>query len=215
MSKIKTSELQKEFFVTLGELLKSDGFRRRISQQDYCRKFEDGMQSVHLAFIHHVGDVDAVVDVGVRFDDVENILNESRKLLTKAEKAQTFTLGVELGNFVGEGQKRWKLINQEDVQERVNSMYDFICEHGLPHIEKLSEQEFAYAILRGDDKQSRLNCAFNDSRAKAAIAMAIVLGRSKSEIHELIEYKRSYLISKEERMIDNFESFILQVQRKI
>lgn len=101
----------------LAELLEDYGFKRRITDQSFYKKTADGKVSIHLAFINHSEDFDVTVDFAIRFNDVEDILNEidNSFLPFPTKKGETYTLGAELGNITGEGQKRWTIENEEDV----------------------------------------------------------------------------------------------------
>ena len=45
------------------------------------------------------------VDVGIRFDELENMKNQWADGLTIREKKETYTIGVDLGNLVYREQK--------------------------------------------------------------------------------------------------------------
>ena len=71
----------------------------------FCEKFDKGKISMHLAFIDHPEDFHVTVDVGIRFDELENMKNQWDEGLTIKEKKETYTIGVELGNLVHREQK--------------------------------------------------------------------------------------------------------------
>ncbi len=68
-------ELKLKLLQGLGEALKENGYKTRTTQQDLVKKFDKGKIGIHLAFINHLEDFDVTVDVGIRFDELENMKN--------------------------------------------------------------------------------------------------------------------------------------------
>ena len=73
------------------------GFTARPDLNSFHRKTELGKESVHLAFPEYEISFFASVDIGIRFDAVEDVLNSGDRGLTKKRKAVTFTIGTNLG----------------------------------------------------------------------------------------------------------------------
>ncbi len=79
-------ELQKNLLANVGEKLTTFGFGGKAKQQSFYRPIDGGWACVHLSFIKHADDFDVTVDVGVRFDEVEELVNSNNNLLTKRKK---------------------------------------------------------------------------------------------------------------------------------
>ena len=87
-------ELKLKLLQDLGEELKEDGYKTRITQQSFVKKFDKGKISMHLAFIDHPEDFHVTVDVGIRFDELENMKNQWDEGLTIKEKRKPIRLGL-------------------------------------------------------------------------------------------------------------------------
>jgi len=129
-----------------------------------------------LSFAVYETYFDVTTDVAVRFDGVESLVNEPNQLLSAAEKKKTATLGCELGNFRDGRSRVWEGIGTgSDVGAVADSIVAFFAEVGLPYLKMYSSMEAALAILKGDDRQSRLHSPIHAERAKRAVALAQVL----------------------------------------
>lgn len=56
-------------------------------------------------------------DVAIRFDKLENLINENNKFLSEREKKATFSIGAELGNIREGRQKRWTVSGEGDIEK--------------------------------------------------------------------------------------------------
>src|SRR5215813_11354138 len=92
------------------------GFARRPRFQEFSRKTDFGRHGFHLSFIRHEEDFDVAGDVAVRFDAVEDLVNKTKPFLADGDKEDTYTLGADLGNISGEGDKRWTIAKLRDVE---------------------------------------------------------------------------------------------------
>jgi hypothetical protein len=116
------NELQKKLLTSIGEKLMAFGFSKKVKQQSFYRPFEKGNAYVHLSFINHADDFDVTLDVAIRFDEVENLVNSKNNFLTKKEKAETCTLGVELGNLSNGVPKRWNISSDDQISTVTGSI---------------------------------------------------------------------------------------------
>lgn len=198
-------DLQQVLLVGIGEKLSAFGFEKKARQQSFSKVFEGGKAYVHLSFINHVDDFDTTVDVAIRFDSVEILLNSKNILLTKKEKEGTCTLGIELGNLsIGE-QKRWNIEFKEQIPTVVNSIIECFETFGYPYLSKYSSLESAYDLLSSDDSSVWNHCPFHATRAKSAIVIATLLGHK--DIQEQILKRKKFLEEIKDFGLSDFLSF--------
>src|SRR5437867_11840937 len=104
---MKTKELKEDLLNSLGKRVEAYGFAMKAREQSLYKRTPFGRLALHLSFIPHRADFDATADVAVRFDALEDLVNEGNDLLSKAEKKGTFSLGADLGNISEGKQRRW------------------------------------------------------------------------------------------------------------
>jgi hypothetical protein len=204
---LNKKELKSTLLKQLAVLLIKHGFEKRIYGQSIKKPIENGTAKVHLAFIEHENDFDVKVDVGIRFDELENMKNEHNMLLTAKEKTNTSTIGVELGNIsIGEP-KRWTIISKDDIDSVIQSIYKEIKMFLLPFIEKYSCRENVFDLCIKEDSEANLICPLDLKRAINAVGLAIIL-KKEDQLNELIQTKRKYLEDKNDVGLPMYLSFI-------
>lgn len=198
-------ELQKNLLSSVGEKLTAFGFGKKAKQQSFYRPIEGGWACVHLSFIDHADNFDVTVDVAIRFNEVENLVNSKNNLLTKKEKEGTSTLGVELGNLsIGE-QKRWSVSSEEKLPLVADSILEAFDKFGNPYLLKYSSMDSAYELLSSDEKHVWKHCPFHATRAKKAVLIAKLLGHS--DIQDQISTRRKFLEEMKDFGLSDFLSF--------
>lgn len=108
-----TAGLRSDLLTALAGGLAPAGFRR--SEQSFRKPWGEARLTVHVSFIKRAADFDATVAVAVRHNPVEDCLNANRLDLNSREKAQTSTVGVELGNWSARRPHRWTVTATVDV----------------------------------------------------------------------------------------------------
>ncbi len=212
MGKIKL--LEKSLLDNLSRLLKKDGYKRK--GQDYIRLFEKGKYIFHISFIEHPdkGDVDITGDVAIRFDEVEDMVNASNKMLSKKDKEQTSTIGAELGNILGEGQKRWTLSAEDDVSSISLVIYNEFSRTGKKYFDKYSSYKKAFEAIKQDDKGSWLHSPFHGPRALRAVALAILLD-DEELVRETIANKEKFLREKDDFGLTQLKNLLSSIGRQV
>ena len=193
-------DLQKQLIVQLGERLTDFGFGKKAKSQTFYRPFEGGWSCVHLSFIDHAEDFDVTVDVSIRFNKVEELVNSKNHILTKKEKEQTSTLGVELGNLSVGQQLRWGISSQDQVSSVIDSILDAFKTYGEPYLKKYCSLKNVFELLSSDDKSVWIHCPFHATRAKKAVAIAKLLNHP--------DIKTQILVKKQ--FLENMKDFGLQ-----
>lgn len=191
----------------LADLLADHGFKKRISAQSFYKKTDDGKVSIHLAFINHIDDFDVTVDFAIRLNDVEDILNEIDHPMTPPKKLDTYTLGAELGNVTGEGQKRWTIENEEDVKIAMRGIYLEILSVFFPVIEKYTTKESVYELAVKDDEEADIFWGSTYDRARCAIVLAEILQKDTDIRMELIRKNEEHLKNIEDLNLEGFIEF--------
>ncbi|HEU4730474.1 MAG TPA: hypothetical protein VFT22_21395 [Kofleriaceae bacterium] len=203
-------ELEQALLQELGRRLVRFGFSSRPKGQTFSRSIDGGRVAVHISFIEHAADVDVTTDVAIRFDAVEDLVHRSDKLLSPKHKAQTYTLGVELGNLERGEPFRLTLATRGDVPHVAEATMTKLESVGLPYIERHSRPETAYDLLSKDDRAVWMHAPIHAERAKRACALLAIMGR-QSEIADLAARKRAFLQSINDPGAAAFTRFVAEL----
>ncbi len=211
----RLNELEKQLFREVGKAVARYGFEPKPSGQTFYRKESSGWAAFHLSFIPHEDvDFDVTADVAVRIDEVENLVNEDNKLLSKSEKVQTATLGVELGNIESGQPMRWKVATDADVKIVATGLAGALARIGMPYIKKHSSLEQAFAVLSTNEPSAWLHSPVHGGRCQRAIALVFVLGRY-DQLHNLIEQSELFLKSKNDFGLRSFQKFAEKLRARL
>jgi len=163
----------------VGRQLVQYGFSRRPRFQEFSKKTAFGRLGFHLSFIKHREDFDVKADVAIRFDEVEELVNTAKASLSSAERRNTYSLGADLENITGEGDKRWIITRLADVEPAAESIADSFRSVGIPYFEEYSDVERVLQTLSSDAERDWVHSPIRGERAMRAIALAFVLGDRK------------------------------------
>lgn len=218
---MNVKELEKDLIKKLAERVGEHEFDTRAKAQSFYKQTPFGRVALHLAFIEHATDFDVTVDIAIRFDALEDIINEGNSHLTASEKRRTFSIGAELGNISEWEPKSWTVRSPADLEEVSRSIMDAFVDIGIPYIEKYSNMETALDALSGDDKATWLLSPFHDYRAKQAICLAFLLGQ-RDRFFDLVAAKTEFLTSIKHPGLQSFlelrdtleRQFTLQAQNR-
>src|SRR5262249_4475601 len=155
------------------------GFSRRPRFQEFSKKTYFGRQGFHLSFIRHKLDFDVAADVGIRFDAVEDLVNKTKPFLSDTEKRNTYTLGADLGNLTGEGDKRWTVTKLLDVEPVSESIMDSFRSVAIPYFQRYSDSERVLQTLSSPAISDTIHSPIPGERAMQVIALAFLLGDRK------------------------------------
>lgn len=205
-------ELQSELLEAVGQRIAEYGFKYKASEQAYLRAIPDGRSCLHLAFIRHQHDFDVVADVAVRFDQLEDLVNSSNTLLSKKEKGQTYSLGAELGNISGEGQKRWSLASSSEVERVADQLVECFKAIGLPYLDRASNLEAGYQLLTSPGRDAWLHNPIHTARSKRVVGLAKILGRT-DEFAELVSESLQFLEGTKDFGLQDFKRFIASIDK--
>lgn len=204
-------ELKSKLLRNICNRLVKYGFEQKVYGQSFKKKIKDGVAKIHLSFIDHVDDFDVTVDVAIRFDNLEELINHNNKLLTKREKKETCTIGVEMGNLIEGEQKRWTIVDDSDIEPVSQSIFNIIEKVTIPYIQQYSDMETVFHLTVKDDSIATLNCPIDYVRAMSAVGLAKILGKTEM-MEEIIEQKTKYLEEKDDFGLPWFKEFVEYVK---
>ncbi|ASI76756.1 hypothetical protein LKM01_27110 [Bacillus pacificus] len=204
-------ELKLKLMQSIGEGLKEDAYKVRITQQSFVKKFDKGKISMHLAFIDHPEDFHVTMDVGIRFDELENMKNQWDEGLTIKEKKETYTIGVELGNLVHREQKRWCVEKETDILPVTIDILKEVKQYFIPYIDKYVDIENVFDLcVRDDEEAALLGTTFEGYRAQNAIGLALILNKEEM-LEQIIEKKKKHLKTRDKFQLELFENFLFNM----
>ncbi len=204
--------LQKELLSQLSNKIVEYGFDKKIRGQSFFKPINDGRAVLHFSFIDHKDEFDVTIDVAIRFNALENLINKENRLLSKKEKDETCSLGVELGNLSQGKPRRWSIKNQVDIDSAVKEMTLFIKEIGLPYISEYSDLKQALSILSKDTPGAWIHAPIHGERAKRAVGLAFLLNESE-KLKSLINSKSAFLAERKDFGLASFNIFISHLKK--
>jgi hypothetical protein len=211
----RRKELQESLLRELAALLAKRGFEFKPRTQEFHASRPDGSVFFHLSFVPHPADFNVIADVAVRFNAVEDLLNEGRLHLSNGEKKLTCTIGCELGQLSGGMQRRWTIASDADIREAAASIYAAFESIGVPFIEQYSDLPTLLAVLSRNDKLAWLLSPSHSGRYKTVLAVAYLLGKY-DEIESLIAQSEAYLGSlnfhNSKKEFDDFQRFAARIR---
>lgn len=199
-------ERQENLLKVIGEALKGDGFRRR--EQDFILKESETVSAVHLSFIpHRPIDFDFTVDFAVRHNRVEKIIESWYAYKEqKRTNIMLFTIGIEYGNLIGIGQKRWTVDTEEAVEEMGDQVLEVIKTKGFSYFQRFRNLSEVLSVMLSDNPRENLNCPFLSSRAERIPIIAALLGdKAKAREQFLVHY--DLLKSKDDLLAPEYPEF--------
>jgi hypothetical protein len=164
-----------------------------------------------VAFITHSQDFDVTADVAIRIDALEEMVNASNKHLPKKLKANTYSIGCELGNLVHGEQHRWCVESADDLENVANSVADYFIQYALPYFEKYSNLTEAFNLIALHPETPSIHAPFLDRRAKMAVGLAILLGK-RNELSTLVHEYEKQLSIIYPHGLQGFKEFVEQVR---
>lgn len=188
----------------LGHLMQY-GFDKKIHCQSFWKYIDNGRAMVHLSFIDHENDFDVTASVSIRFNVLEEMINEGNILLKPKEKLETSTIGIELGNLAQGKQKRWTVSKESDIDDAIEGICGIIDRVAIPYIEKYKFMENTFEIMLRDDEEIWIFAPFHHRRAMNAVGLAKLL--NKDNINEIADAKRSFLSERNDHGLSMFVKF--------
>jgi hypothetical protein len=136
---MKVAELHSALIDALKPRL--DGWRFIGSQRHFKKQIGDRRWFLHLAFVNHQADFDAVADVAVEY-----VHNRERVCI----------VGASLGNIEGVGQRRFRVSSPADVPQAVDGIVEQFRRVGIPFLERYSRPQEVLSALKAGGKEALL-----------------------------------------------------------
>jgi hypothetical protein len=210
-------ETKSELLHELGRRLHTEGFPARPSGHSFRKKTTFGNVAVHLNIAEYELEFHAAVDVSVRLDAVEELVNRCGPppQPTAAESRKTATFGCELGTLREGRRREWRVVvGRTDVAKIASEMAQLVFEMGLPYFGRYSSLEAVYAVFSSDDVDAGIHVAPPLWRGERAVALGFILG-GVGEARRMIEMKRNYLQGQDPRHAQLFERFVACFKKQV
>jgi hypothetical protein len=162
----------------IGEIARrvGNGFDTDEAGLRLTKPFDGGMKILMLTVIPHADDVDVIVNVAVRHDEVEDLVDRGAGFDLADEQAAAATIGAELGALQGMMQRRWKIGSEEEIPEVAESIVAEVREYGRPVLERFVSLPNTLSMLSRDDDEASTYSPIDLQRAMRAVAAARALG---------------------------------------
>lgn len=192
---------------SLEKRFSNSGFRK--SAGVFYKKTDFGMYSFHICFIDVGISVDVTADVGIRFDDLENLIHENveNSWLTEKEKKQTFSIGSEFGRLIFGNQKRYEINNEQEIEGAADLIMEDFKTVGEHYLNKYSDLSIVFETLLKRDRSAELLNAFPNRRAMNLIGIGLILG--KENLCAIADEIKKDLRDEDE--VKTFELFVSRV----
>jgi hypothetical protein len=151
---MKVSELHAAFLQELGELL--PGWKFVASQRHFKRTEGSANWLLHVTFVNHEQDFDAIGNVAVEF---------------LAGRKRVAVVGAQLGNIAGVGQTRHSVSSPASAAKAARSLLAEFTHVGLPFLERYSVPAVAIAALQAGGPEARLISPFQQNHAAQVVAL--------------------------------------------
>jgi hypothetical protein len=194
---------KRELLNTLGARIVWLGFKPRVSGQSFDSSSSEGKSVLHVSFIPHSTDLELTLDVAIRANAIEDLVNEFDAKLNPAEKRQSMTLGAEIGNLSQGRPLRWTITDLSDIPAVSKQMTGWFERVGLPFFRAYSDRPAIHGVLVGSSSSDTLLCPILGPRSMRAIASAYLLGKT-SDLEALMSRIEARLVEKQDLYLDDF-----------
>jgi hypothetical protein len=205
ISRTDRSEAQKKLLETLGQLAEPFGFSAKPSGQSFYRRLPTGTWALHLSFIPHAADFDVTADVALRFNAVEDLVNQYDTKLSRAEGRRSMTMGAELGNLSEGRPIRWTVADIEEIPNVGRQVLNAFERIGLPFLQAHNDLVSLHRLLVGEMPITRLVAPISGPRYLRAIATACLLG-AFDEVRARASQYEAALLNEQDLYLDEFRA---------
>jgi hypothetical protein len=203
---IELRKLRKLLLDSLAAELEGRGFVYKARTQDYSKETPTARRDLHISFVNHKHDFDAVAYVGVQHRGLLDLLDRLMPTRSKQEKSQISYVGTELGYVATGTPYRWHVETTGDVIAVHSDVLLALDTHAFPFWERFSSVEEILSVTSGDDLTAQLYSPFDHIRAQTALAAAFLLGQKRA-FNELIKSKTQLLEGKHPSELHVFLEF--------
>ncbi len=118
-----------------------DGWKFVASLRHFEKRIDEKRWFLHLSFINHQADFDAVANVAVEY-----VRNRKRVCI----------VGASLGNIEGTGQKRFRVSNATDIPAAADGVVEQFRRVGIPFLERFSQPQEVISVLKAGGRDALL-----------------------------------------------------------
>jgi len=162
---MRVVELQNALLAALATALGERGFRYIKKEQHFRQKGESATFYLHIAFVQHVADVDAIADVAVTYQ----LPGEEHGV----------TIGVELGNWTEIGQHRWRVAALADAPGAAADIVHWFERIAVPFFERFRSPAEALAVLEANGREADLVSPFPEYRERSRNRLRMALAKDR------------------------------------
>lgn len=198
--------LELQLMGVLNHYLLPNGFKR-TGRQLFEKPIAIGKAAIHVAFIRHVNDSDATIDVGIRIDALEDLLYKSESRSTAKQVNCTYSMGAELGNLVNRQPERWTIATEDDIEPVAVQMWIRIEAIAFPYIYRFGQLENALEVLSSDEPNAWIHSPFHAERAKGAIGLAYLIG-DQTKLQSIVNSQILFLERRKDADLEDVRQFI-------
>ena len=203
---LELKELQSDFLTALATELRRLGFKASRSARLLSKSTHVGSWLIGIGIIEHESDFDITVDVDVRVDAVEKLVNQDNEWASPSQKLQTATVGVDLGNLADGRQRRWTVRRQPDVSSAVDSIVHEFERFGIPFLERFSNLDTMLEELTSEGPRAWLYSPAHIYRCKTIVALGLLL-KGRGGAHSYVETCTKFLAERKDPRLKEFTQF--------
>jgi hypothetical protein len=187
------------------------GFVPKTSERSFWRSFKNGLGSITFDFQENPEGLEVKVFAEIRFDELEDLKNQTSNQLSEREKMLTFSLSDECGYLQGKQfPQKWFLNDGNKIEDLIEEMSDVILDTVVPYLETYSNMERALEYML-ENTGSTVHKSL-ETVSINAVGLAYILGRM--DLDDIIAAKTKVLKEKGNSNIDDFLSFVRLIKRQ-
>jgi len=202
------TEVKKEMLSFLEGQFSPKEFYR--SRQIFYRKVPIGKQMLHISFLKEKDEINIVVDVDIRHDELENLFSTLEKIPHNTLSA---SIGTELGKLSHENTIMWAVNDISNVPSIGIEIISRVSDVGWSFFEEYSSLEKIFDVLMDDKEIGQTLCSIPHVRAKKALTAAFLLQR-RDFYNNIIESKTKFLESISNPYLSEFLEFAFRLKNR-
>jgi hypothetical protein len=196
---------KQSILASLGMNIEPFGFSPKPHGQSFYRKMPNAKAAIHISFIPHSEDIDLTVDVALRLDSIEELVNSYDSLCRPADKRNSMTIGGELGNVSIGRFIRWTIIDIDSISDIVVNITEAVRKVAIPFIMKYNDIRTTFYVLSSSKRDELLLCPILGPRLMRIVAAAYLLNLDLDKDIDICGYNDE-LVSSNDLYLSDFRS---------
>lgn len=212
---IGKQEVKKPLLNRIGQRLDGRGFTKNVARQSFFKKTAFGRYVLHLAFVDRGFHISIDADVGLRHDDLENLVFENTTgLIVPSGRKETSSIGAGLGRIGSPGQKEWPIYKISEIDRTAEAIVQEFLSVGIPYLEKYSDKETLFREFVQSGPDARLLNPVPLHSSLNTIALVYLLERTDM-FTELANRQEAFLMPIPLSGIEIFQEFRTNLEMKL